>query len=209
MAFFMMSTRNALRTLLGIAFRCRDAFKALLPVQFPCFPVVERELLFPVHFVWGDSFPSAARGDGRVMIDHPNGFCIRTPNITFGGATARYTERDWVLAIRHGVKPDGKPIEIRRNPDDLRSTIVGSEFCGTSITSEGDPQARCDKLRSKNRHLLLTDSRYRGYTVMELTRDQARANLRVIDSEKTRTSQVSTLASFVVAAGMPGPKKAG
>ena len=97
--------------------------------------------------------------------------------------------------------------EIRRNPDDPRSAIVASEFCGTSITSEGDPQERHDKLRSKNPHLLLTDSRHRGYTVMELTRDQARANLRVIDSEKTRTSEVSTLASFVVAAGTPGPKK--
>ncbi len=97
--------------------------------------------------------------------------------------------------------------EIRRNADDPRSPIIASEFCGTSITSEGDPQERHDKLRADNPHLLLSDSRHRGYTVMEFTRDQARADLRIIDSEKTRESKVSTLASFVVNAGVAGPKK--
>ncbi|MEP7157573.1 MAG: alkaline phosphatase D family protein, partial [Betaproteobacteria bacterium] len=98
--------------------------------------------------------------------------------------------------------------EIRRNFDDPRSPIVASEFCGTSITSEGDPQERHDKVRAKNPHLLLSDSRHRGYTVIELTRDQARADLRVIDSEKKRDTTISTLASFVVDAGVAGPKRA-
>ncbi len=63
-----------------------------------------------------------ARGEGRVMIDDPQGFFIRTPNITSGGVTAAYTERDWVRAIRHGVKPDGKPIFIMPSEDYNRLT---------------------------------------------------------------------------------------
>lgn len=97
--------------------------------------------------------------------------------------------------------------EIRRDFDNPKSPIVASEFCGTSITSEGDPQEKHDKARADNPHQLLIDSRYRGYTVMELTREQARADLRVIDSEKKRETKISTLASFVVNAGTPGPQK--
>ena len=65
-----------------------------------------------------------SRGEGRVMIDAPNGFYVRTTNITSGGATARYSERDWVLAIRHGVKPDGKPIFLMPSEDYNRLTDV-------------------------------------------------------------------------------------
>ena len=63
-----------------------------------------------------------ARGEGRVLIDAPNGFFVRTPNITPGGATARYREDDWVRAIRHGVKPDGKPIFLMPSEDYNRLT---------------------------------------------------------------------------------------
>jgi hypothetical protein len=39
---------------------------------------------------------------------------VRAPNITggAGGATARYAPVDWVRTIRHGVKPDGRPVLI-------------------------------------------------------------------------------------------------
>jgi mono/diheme cytochrome c family protein len=56
-------------------------------------------------------------GQGHVMIDNPKGFHVRTPNITKGGVTARYVERDWVRAIRHGVKPDGRPMLMMPSED--------------------------------------------------------------------------------------------
>ncbi|MEP7156879.1 MAG: c-type cytochrome [Betaproteobacteria bacterium] len=61
------------------------------------------------------------KGEGRVMIDNGK-FFVRTPNISPGGVTARYTERDWELAIRHGVKPDGKPIFLMPAEDYNRLT---------------------------------------------------------------------------------------
>ena len=51
-------------------------------------------------------------GGGRVFLDEPNGLYLRGANLTSvaGGPVSNYTERDWVRAIRHGVKPSGKPV---------------------------------------------------------------------------------------------------
>ncbi|MBL8522385.1 MAG: c-type cytochrome [Betaproteobacteria bacterium] len=62
-----------------------------------------------------------ANGEGRVMIDK-DGFHVRTPNISPTGVVARYTERDWVRAIRHGVKPDNTPLFIMPSEDYNRLT---------------------------------------------------------------------------------------
>ncbi|MEO8103489.1 MAG: cytochrome c [Betaproteobacteria bacterium] len=61
-------------------------------------------------------------GAGRVMIDSPNGLFVKTPNITPAGVVAQYTERDWERAIRHGIKPDGRPIFIMPSEDYNRLT---------------------------------------------------------------------------------------
>jgi cytochrome c553 len=47
---------------------------------------------------------------GKVLVDgFPMGRIVG-PNITPGGATAGYTDADWVRAIRHGVRPDGSAL---------------------------------------------------------------------------------------------------
>ena len=50
-----------------------------------------------------------ADGRGKVYLDTPEGFFVRTPNITTGAGSmvAEYGEADWVRAIRHGVNPKG------------------------------------------------------------------------------------------------------
>lgn len=92
--------------------------------------------------------------------------------------------------------------------DDPASPVVASEICGTSISSQGNSQAELDAALPDNPHILLADTRHRGYAVMELGPQRATAALRVIDSEKTRTSTVSTQATFTVQAGRPGVQKA-
>src|SRR4030095_12836015 len=53
----------------------------------------------------------ATNGTVSVSVDTPDGSLrLRAPNITPGGATAKYSEVDWVRTIRHGVKPDGRAI---------------------------------------------------------------------------------------------------
>lgn len=62
-------------------------------------------------------------GAGSMVIDAPDGsFRVRAPNITPGGVVAKYSDVDWVRAIRHGVKPDGRMIFIMPSEDYNRFT---------------------------------------------------------------------------------------
>lgn len=54
----------------------------------------------------------AANGAGQVFIDAMPVMVVRAPNITRGGATASWSGRDWVRAVRHGVLPDGSAIRF-------------------------------------------------------------------------------------------------
>jgi mono/diheme cytochrome c family protein len=49
---------------------------------------------------------------------------IRSPDITPRGAVASYTPGDWVRTIRHGVKPDGRPIILMPSEEFTRFTDV-------------------------------------------------------------------------------------
>ena len=65
----------------------------------------------------------AANGAGRVFIDDPaSGFVVRSPNITPGGVVAKYSDVDWVRAIRHGVRPDGRALFVMPSEDYNRFT---------------------------------------------------------------------------------------
>jgi alkaline phosphatase D len=94
---------------------------------------------------------------------------------------------------------------------DLRrgSEIVSTEFCGTSITSQGRPQAQTDRIRASNPHIHLADSARRGYVVFDVDAAQVRARLRVVGDVRDRDTGVETLASFTVAAGRPGAQLQG
>lgn len=54
-----------------------------------------------------------ARFEGQVMVDAPP-FRVTASNLTRGqgGIGARYTDADWDRTIRHGVRPDGRPVVI-------------------------------------------------------------------------------------------------
>ncbi|UUZ50087.1 hypothetical protein LP420_08770 [Massilia sp. B-10] len=49
---------------------------------------------------------------------------VTSPNITAGAnsATAGYRDIDWVRTLRHGVKPDGRPVMIMPSEDYNRLT---------------------------------------------------------------------------------------
>ena len=57
-------------------------------------------------------------GKGKVVIDAPNGLYARSPNITRAGTSvAKYSVKDWVRVVRHGVKPDGRPVLVMPSQD--------------------------------------------------------------------------------------------
>ena len=73
-----------------------------------------------------------ADGNGKVLINDTGGLYVKTPNLTMGvGVASRYHEMDWVRTIRHGVKPDGRPLRImpaeifnRLTDDDLAAVVA-------------------------------------------------------------------------------------
>jgi len=65
-----------------------------------------------------------SNGAGRLFINDPGGLRAWSANLTTGAnsAVANYTETDWVRTIRHGVKPDKRPILIMPSEDYNRFT---------------------------------------------------------------------------------------
>ncbi len=60
-----------------------------------------------------------ADGAGRRFIDDPGGLQVKAPNISPGpgSVVAGYSAEDWSRTVRHGVKPDGRPVFIMPSED--------------------------------------------------------------------------------------------
>jgi len=59
---------------------------------------------------------------GNTIIDQPIIGRVAGPNLTLGGRGAELEPRDWELAVRHGVRRDGAPLQF----------MPASEFTGLS-----------------------------------------------------------------------------
>jgi alkaline phosphatase D len=98
--------------------------------------------------------------------------------------------------------------QLKLDFDDPGAPIVASELVTTSITSESWAQERLNQYLPDNPHVLLADSRYRGYTRVDVTPTRLQADMRAMQSVRTRDAPCNTLASFVVEDGKPGPVQA-
>jgi alkaline phosphatase D len=99
--------------------------------------------------------------------------------------------------------------QLKLDFDDPDSPVVASEFVGTSVTSQAWSQDRLNRYLPDNPHMLLVDSRFRGYVRAEVGPKRFQADLRAMESVQTRDAGCSTLASYVVEDGKPGPQRAG
>ncbi len=97
--------------------------------------------------------------------------------------------------------------DIKRDFDNPGSPTVASEIVGTSITSQAFAQSTVNRYLPDNPHILLADSRYRGYARVEVTPTRMLTDLRAMESVKVRDAACTTLASFVIEDGRPGAKK--
>ena len=98
--------------------------------------------------------------------------------------------------------------DLKLDFDDEKSPVVASEFVGTSITSQAWAQERLNKFLPDNPHLKLMDSRFRGYTRVEVTPGRMQVELRALEDVRVRDSACNTLATFVLEDGRPGPQRA-
>ncbi|WP_406149602.1 alkaline phosphatase D family protein [Streptomyces sp. NBC_01012] len=110
------------------------------------------------------------------------------------------------LMVLTGDVHVGYGFDLKADFDDPASRTVGTEVVATSIASGKDGSekpANWDNLTRANPHLKFYNGR-RGYAVVTLGTDQARADFRTVPAVTTPGAPVSTAGSFVTEAGNPG-----
>jgi alkaline phosphatase D len=98
--------------------------------------------------------------------------------------------------------------DLKLDFDDARAPVVATEFCGTSISSEGMAQARIDAALPFNPHLRHARGGERGYVRFTLDARELQAELRVVEQPLDAASALHTAARFAVASGRAGAQQA-
>jgi alkaline phosphatase D len=99
--------------------------------------------------------------------------------------------------------------DLKRDFSDPNSPIVGTEFLGTSISSEGDPFVEQTQFTppGKNPQLRFFDN-HRGYVRCTIEPSRLTTDFRAVSTVRQPTATVKTTASFVVDDGKPGARRA-
>ena len=114
-------------------------------------------------------------------------------------------QRAWSTALAGGGREC--QVAFRAHAGESSSPVLAAEFCGTSITSQGNTPRVTQSIRDANPDIVFADSTRRGYVVLDIGADTLEARLRVVDSVKRPEMAISTLATFTVAAGQAGIRK--
>ncbi|GHF81405.1 alkaline phosphatase D family protein [Streptomyces thermodiastaticus] len=96
--------------------------------------------------------------------------------------------------------------DIKRDFDDPESKTLGTEIVTSSITSNGDGQAKpsnWDTLMTANPHLRFYNG-LRGYATVSLERRLARADFKTVSHVTTQGAPLTTAGSFVTQVGAQG-----
>ncbi|MDZ8183297.1 MAG: alkaline phosphatase [Nostoc sp. ChiSLP02] len=96
--------------------------------------------------------------------------------------------------------------DLKLDFNNPKSPTVGTEFVGTSITSDFPAAfiAPVQAALSNNPHTKFFDGAFRGYVRCKLTPHRWQSDYRVVSSIVDLKATVKTLASFVVENGQPG-----
>ncbi|HXZ48650.1 MAG TPA: alkaline phosphatase D family protein [Usitatibacter sp.] len=98
--------------------------------------------------------------------------------------------------------------DLRVHPERMDTPVVATEFCGTSITSQGLGAGIVREIAAANPHILFAESTKRGYVVLDFARGHLETRLRTVASVKDPDSPISTRATFAVEDGHPGARAA-
>ncbi|MCS0601515.1 alkaline phosphatase D family protein [Streptomyces sp. LP11] len=98
--------------------------------------------------------------------------------------------------------------DLKEDFADPDSDVVGAEFVGTSISSNGDQDqaafhAEWDPLKADNPHWKVIDA-HRGYHLFDIRADGVDARVRVVDTVLKPQATASTLARLRVESDEPG-----
>ncbi|HEX6685370.1 MAG TPA: alkaline phosphatase D family protein [Candidatus Limnocylindrales bacterium] len=136
------------------------------------------------HDAW-DGFPAARNRLTEAWVRHR----VRNPVVVTG---------DWHSSFVN---------DILRDFDRPESPVVGTEFVGTSISSNGDGEVYgpyYGPMIKFNPHIRFFDGDRRGYVRCHVEASQMRVDLRMVTTVGRADAPESTFASFVVQDGRPG-----
>ena len=136
--------------------------------------------------IWSDGwdgYPAARERLTRVLARRDN-----ANPIVLGGDTHCY----WVSDVKTDYR-------------DEAARPVAAEFVTTSISSRRGGYEQISALLPQNPHIRHFDNREHGYGLLDLHRDRAEVDLRVVETPRTRAGAgARSQARFVVEAGNPG-----
>lgn len=95
--------------------------------------------------------------------------------------------------------------DLKTDFDNPNAPAIASELVGTSVTSYGPPLDLFAKFVPDNPHVKFFESRKRGYVSVDITRDKLLSRFQTVSDITDPNATQSTLASFVVEDGKPGP----
>jgi alkaline phosphatase D len=93
---------------------------------------------------------------------------------------------------------------LHAHPGRPDSPIIATEFCGTSITSQGPSERAVAAILETNAHIRYGNGSVRGYSVIELRRDRLDGRLRAVQTVKHPDSPITTVAQVTMPEGKPG-----
>lgn len=94
--------------------------------------------------------------------------------------------------------------DLKADFDDPDAPVLATEFCTTSVSSRGAPQALWDGYRRDNPHLRWARSDLRGYLWLALDAQRLQADAMGVQRALDALSPVDRLARFAVEPGRPG-----
>ncbi|KAB7763711.1 alkaline phosphatase D family protein [Xanthomonas maliensis] len=94
--------------------------------------------------------------------------------------------------------------DLKADPTNPDSPTLATEFVGTSITSDGQPNAELHQTMALNPHVHYVEGETRGYVSVTLSADKMETRLQGISDRRDRQASVSTLKRFVVEDGRAG-----
>lgn len=96
---------------------------------------------------------------------------------------------------------------LHAQPGRPDSPIIATEFCGTSISSQGPSARSVAGILANNPHIRYGDAVHRGYSIVDLRRDRLDGRLRGMETVKRADSPISTVAEVTMPQGRPGLPK--
>jgi len=99
--------------------------------------------------------------------------------------------------------------DLKADFDEPASATLGTEFVGTSVTSDFPPlyALGAGLALADNPHTKFFDAASRGYVRCTLTQERWQADFRAVETVATPGAPVRTLASFVVENGRLGAQR--